>query len=82
MERKAEPHRSAFGRGQQQTVSAKVVEPDPLTPDRLEQLGETRAIQGLARQEMVPLQSGVMPRCALAIDRTERNLRTDRDLEF
>ena len=72
MERQAEQTRPRIVSRQQQPVRAKIVEPDPAAPERLEQATETGAGDSLTGQEVVPLHARIIVRRPDAVDRAER----------
>ena len=71
MERQAHPYRCAFGGGQQHPVAAKVLERGGCS-DRLDQPGKAPLADQHAREKMVTLEPGDIPRASGTIDRRER----------
>ena len=72
MQRQAQADNGAVACWQQQAVAAKIVEPDPLAPDRVEQRPEAAFAQQLARQQVVALQAGIVTRPIVAVGRAKR----------
>ena len=72
MQRQAQADDCAVAGRQQQAVAAKIVEADPLAPDRVEQRPEAAFAQQLARQQVVALQAGIVIRPIVAVDRAKR----------
>jgi len=74
MQRQAHADCRALEAGQQQAVMPEIAQRPPLRTKRVEHADEAEAGQHGARQQVMPLQPGIMVRPAPAVYRTETKI--------
>jgi hypothetical protein len=71
MQRQAHAHHGAVAGRQQQAIGAKILETQPIAPQKIEQRPEAAMPQQLPGQQMVALHTRIIAGHARAVDRTE-----------